>query len=209
MAESDRRRRYAYNRVLIEAERILDPQFDDAVVFLSGAQLEMLRNVTQYLNRLGTYVMDYQPGYYLTPTPEDYDEILGIVADLEETLMGNPNTIFGLAEVLREVEYRGAADEAEEILWFDAVPEGEVWRLESVYTRNEDSGNALIFFRVSSDVGYLPIMEVVNAAAAELSVWDGMMTLKEGQTISVVFSGCTIGDTLHAGIKGYTMVVSP
>lgn len=95
MSENVRRRGYVYNRVLIESERILDPQFDDAVVFLSGAQIEMLRNVSQYLSRLGTYVAEYNPGYYLTPTDEDYDSILEIVADLEEALMGNPNTIWG------------------------------------------------------------------------------------------------------------------
>jgi len=127
MSESERRRKYRYNRVMIETERILDPQFNDAVVFLTGAQIEMLRNVTQYLNRLDTYVSEQFLGYYLAPTVEDYDSILEIVADLEETLMGNENVIFGYNAVLQEFHNVQSDVNDDFVTSCAQVPEGEVW----------------------------------------------------------------------------------
>lgn len=88
MSESWRRKSYYKPRVLIETERILDPQFDDVLICLTGAQVEMLRNLTQYLHRRSTFAQNYTKSYYLAPNNDDWDEISSIVANLEEGLMG-------------------------------------------------------------------------------------------------------------------------
>jgi len=88
MSESWRRKKYYKPRVLIGVERILDPQYDDALLCITGAQLEMLRNLTQYLHRRSTFVDSEHLGYYLCADNGDWDDIQAIVADLEETLMG-------------------------------------------------------------------------------------------------------------------------
>jgi len=88
MSESWRRKKYYKPRVLVETTRVLNPQFSDALVCITGAQLEMLRNITQYLHRRSTFAQDYTKAYYLAPNNDDWDEISSIVANLEEGLMG-------------------------------------------------------------------------------------------------------------------------
>jgi len=194
---------------MIESARILSPQFDDAVLYFTGAQIELLRNVAGYLRRLETYTAEYHQGYYLTPTAEDYDTILAIVANLEETLMGNPNTLFGIKDVQRELLYKANSVAGEDTLWFASVPEDEVWRIESIHARNADTSNSLIHIRRSSDLGYFPVADFENPAADTRVFWKGMLTLEAGTAISIVFSGCTLNDALWAGIQGYKMAHTP
>lgn len=88
MTEDWQRKKYYKPRVLIDANRVLSSSFDDIWVCLTGAELEMLRNLTQYLHRHSTFVLDYASHYYITPGNEDWDTIQQIVANLEEKLMG-------------------------------------------------------------------------------------------------------------------------
>ena len=88
MSEAWRRKRYYDKRVILSVPRILDPQFEDILVCITGAQVEMLRNMTQYLHRRSTYASAYEPDHYLAPSNEEWDAIQAIVADLEDTLMG-------------------------------------------------------------------------------------------------------------------------
>ena len=88
MSTEWRRKTYYNKRVLINTERILDPQFDDSVLCLTGAQLELVRNLMQYLHRRSTFASEYEKGYYLAPTNDEWDDLQAIVADLEETIMG-------------------------------------------------------------------------------------------------------------------------
>lgn len=88
MSDVWRRKTYYRPRVLISTERILDPQFDDGLICITGAELEMLRNLTQYLRRRSTFSEDETESGYLSPSDEDWDSIQAIVANLEEKLMG-------------------------------------------------------------------------------------------------------------------------
>ena len=198
---------YTWQRVLIDSTRILDPQFDDAVIYVTGAQLELLRNMTQYLNRLSTYVSEYNPGYYLSPTAEDFDAIQAIVADLESVLMGNPNTIWGYNDRwFEEIHY-----------WFSAggnysvkttvVPAGYVYRCQFIGSLNADSLCAQ-FHVVNADT--VPVM-IDGWPAVPLNEWQNTfpldITLKEGDSIACDFYGCTAGDDLFLRVWGDMMVV--
>ena len=88
MSDVWRHKTYYKPRVLIDTQRILNPQFDDALLCITGAQNEMLRNLMQYLKRRSTFAEGYTESYYLSPDTNDWDTIQAIVADLEETLMG-------------------------------------------------------------------------------------------------------------------------
>ena len=83
-----RRKTYYKPRVLISTQRVLDPQFADGLICITGAELEMLRNLTQYLHRRSTFSEAETDMGYLSPSTEDWDTILAIVANLEEKLMG-------------------------------------------------------------------------------------------------------------------------
>jgi len=88
MSERWRRKTYYKPRVLIDTARVLNPQYADSLLCITGPQLEMLRNLTQYLHRRSTFVSAYDTEGYLAPTNEEWDDIQDIVAELEETLMG-------------------------------------------------------------------------------------------------------------------------
>ena len=87
MVDVLRLKRYDVGRVLISTERVLDPQYKSTIVEVSGAQLEVLRNLMIYLNRESTFVSEYHTGYYLSPTIAEWDSLLSITANLEEKLM--------------------------------------------------------------------------------------------------------------------------
>ena len=88
MSDPLRRHKYAFNRILIPAARILSPEFNAAYVLLTGSHVEILRNLLDYANRETTFVDAYHDGYYISPDSDDWDDIRAIVADLEEVLMG-------------------------------------------------------------------------------------------------------------------------
>lgn len=207
MGSVERRRGYGYNRVLIEAARILDPQFLDAVLFLTGAQVEMLRNVTQYLNRLDTYASEYNPGYYLVPTDEDFDDILEIVADLEETLMGNPNTIWGYVDRLAErfaVVVVGNGEYSRELL---EVPEGYVYTVNYIGSMN-DTTQAEASHRLHDGAVYYEL-KVVAAQPADSWMITAPVSyvLKEGDKIYCKWDDAVAGDTVYGRVWGTKMIV--
>lgn len=93
MAESWRVKHYYNPRVLINTEDVLECTYTDSLVCLTGAQLVMLRNLTQYLHRRSTFVSEYREPDYLAPTNDEWDALEGIVADLEVNLMGCPEIL--------------------------------------------------------------------------------------------------------------------
>jgi len=104
MGNEWRRKTYYKPRVLIDTQRVLNPQFDDALLCITGSQLEMLRNLTQYLKRRSTFADNYQGDYYYAPTEVEWDDISAIVADLEETLMGCEELMQTFADMLAAMQ---------------------------------------------------------------------------------------------------------
>lgn len=88
MSEVWRRKTYYDPRVLIDVGRVLEPRFGDSMLCITGAQLELLRNLTQYLHRRSTFADEYYTDYYICADNDDWDALQAIVAELEETLMG-------------------------------------------------------------------------------------------------------------------------
>ena len=204
---SERRRKYRYDRILIESDRILSPQFDDAVLYVTGAQLEMLRNVTGYLRNLQTYVDEYQPGYYLTPDVSDYDDILAIVADLEETLMGNPNTIWGYYAPYAEIIQSSTMAAGDSDRYGDHVPEGEVWRVFNIACWVESA--TCTRFRLSAHIDgvYLTLANEQPPVTTNWYRYQFDLTLKEGDFIYVSYYDMTLNDGVRNDISGYKMIV--
>lgn len=207
MGESVRRRKYRYDRVLIETDRVLNPQFDDAVVYLTGAQIEMLRNVSQYLNRLDTYVTEYNPGYYIAPTAVDYDAILEIVADLEETLMGNPNTIWGYKEPLRFAATWANASPGTHELSTDAIPAGSVARLEGLAWRNDTTIMDRVIVTLKSSFVHYPLVDIADPAAGVWHIYSFDRTIEAGGLVQFEMQGCIQDDGLDWQIVGRLMDV--
>lgn len=204
---SEQRYGYTYHRVLIDSARILDPQFDDAVIYVTGAQLEMLRNMTQYLIRLSTYVSDYQPGYYLSPTIEDYDTIVAIVADLEETLMGNPNTIWGYKDRFVDQQFEWGTDPTPTDCVMDPVPAGYVYVVEH-WTIQHLGGAPLGVILYIDEGGGAPVLYTAPALpSAEIVYQLAHLTLKEGDSLIFRVHGLAGDKTCSMFVWGHMMAV--
>jgi hypothetical protein len=87
MTDAWRMKRYYEPRVLLDVDDILTPLFGDCLVCLTGSELYVLRNLTQYLHRRSTFVSSYHQGYYLAPDNQEWDDLQAIVAGLEDKLM--------------------------------------------------------------------------------------------------------------------------
>lgn len=104
MSETRHRERYADTRVLIEKKYVLNPTFPNVTLTLGGGQVEMLRNLTQYLSVRSTFVDEYKVGYYFGPTDSDWDSVGAIVADLEDMLMSGDSVARGCRVLRRSVQ---------------------------------------------------------------------------------------------------------
>lgn len=83
-----RRKSFYSKRILIPVEDVLNPPFQEGFVCLTGAQVNIMRNMLKYAHRRSTFVSEYHDAYYLAPDNDEWDAIEAIVADLEEALMG-------------------------------------------------------------------------------------------------------------------------
>lgn len=88
MSENAWRRKGHYKtRVLIGTSDVLESPFEDALICITGAQRNLLQNLTEYLHRRSTFVSEYGDGYYLAPTNVQWDDLQEVVADLEDKIM--------------------------------------------------------------------------------------------------------------------------
>lgn len=204
---TEQRYGYTYHRVLIDSTRVLDPQFDDAVIYVTGAQLELLRNVTQYLNRLSTYVSEYHPDYYLSPTIEDYDSICAIVADLESVLMGNPNTIWGYADRWHEYRPSESVGDTHTYANSNPVPAGQVFVLE-LFNIYHLGGTPCAMSIGIGAFGTAPLIYEAPAVPSGDVVYQQVnMTLKEGDYVTHDIIGLPSGEVARMRLWGHKMVV--
>lgn len=205
MTDPTRRRRYRYDRIMIESARILSPQFDDAVLYFTGAQIELLRNVAGYLRRLETYTAEYHQGYYYTPTAEDYDTLMNIVSDLEDTLMGNPNTIWGYSGRTESI-FDDTAEEGAFQKWTSAVPAGQVWVLQHCALVNETGSRGRIELNLQSVSGNV-VLASVALPGTDVVAWSGALAMKATESLYIKQVGCNEGDVMVGGAVFAQMVI--
>jgi hypothetical protein len=152
-------------------------------------------------------VTEYAPGYYLAPTVEDYDSVLAIVADLEETLMGNPNTIWGYADQWLDNQDEVSVGDPSTYVETIAVPPGYVYVLEH-YTFYHNGGVTCACNLIVNVGGANPI--IYNAPAVpslEITSATTNMTMKEGDTIQLRVTGLPLDKVCTLRCLGYKMVV--
>lgn len=208
-----RRRQYASWRVMIDSARILDSPFDDSLICLSGAELELLRNLTQYLHRQDTFVATYYANHYLTPDLDAWDAIAAIVAGLEEKLMGCAEIEQTLIDLLAEVRSLVSLETPEpatdyksvvstgggtQYLTFDAVPEGYVQDVWSITGYNGSRQDTYIRTEVyDGSAGRLLTYDTLVPQAVPVGCYEHMQ-LTEGEYCQVGFFGSVAGDALRA-----------
>lgn len=201
------RRGYAQGRILIEAARILNPQFDAIQLELTGAQTELLRNASMLLHSQDTFVDAYYNGYYTNASDADYDDIQAIVASLELKLMGGDNVLWGYNDTYREEEFDLDADASTITLTFSLVPEGELWVVTQWIAVNEDTRTTNNTLLVSSATASFDAASVHPDAANHRTGTLVFVPLKEGERVEMRIEGCQQDDVIYGWVSGYKMVV--
>ena len=207
MSETERRKGYVSTRVLIDAARVLTPTFDDTVVYLTGAQLEVLRNLTQYANRPESYVAEYESGYYLTPDNDDWDDIQAIVADLEESLMGNPNTIWGYKDVLWGFKHSVSNVNGTYHSYSSVVPSGEVWVVNMISCLRSANANNDMRLSCYHSSAYVELTDCPIPVVETYYPYPLWGVLTEDEYLRFSYFGATVDEDCDTRYWGYKMVV--
>jgi len=207
MVDTERKKRYSPTRVLISGDRVKDSQFLDTTIRLTGGQLELLRNLTQYLHRRSTFVAEYENAYYLIPTDDDWDTISAIVASLEEKLMGDENALFGYYDRYFEQVLKTVTIAGWNFLFTVAPPAGEIYVVNSAAAINVETNPTSMQFGI--DIGGLRFYtyRVALPGANTYVPWSATQILKEDDRGVVAVEGCDIGDHLLYHVWGYKMKV--
>lgn len=220
-----RRRKYDERRVLIDSARILDSPFDDSLICLSGAELELLRNVCLYLRRQDTFVASYFAQHYLTPDAEDWDSLLAVVAGLEEKLMGCAeietliDQIKGYAAaiafdagLLRQLATRIDANDyssetsgggVHEYVTFDTVPEGYIQIVTGVEGHCTSQAFGPLTLEWYDGTAWRRVWRVNDCLVNLPYNWEGEKTLKPGDAMRLDFGGTANGNTIRGIIFAY------
>lgn len=199
------RMRYRNGVVLIEAARILTPQFNPTTISVSGAQIELLRNLTMYLHNQSMFVDEYHTGYYISATDADYDDISAIVADLEHIIMGNENTVFGYYDRLALKVTHTMTGAGNYDMAIGTVPEGYVYVVNATLSYNHATMCKHRHFLTDS-VDYYEIKTYVNQPLAVWAINDNVdYKLKHNDVIRIQFQGCANEDILYGRAWGYIM----
>jgi len=201
------RRGYNDNRKLIESSRLLTPTFADGVLYFTGAQVELMRNLMAYANQRETFVDDYESGYYTMPDNDDWDDILAIVADLEEVLMGNPNTLWGYKDRYYEnLDYLALTTYI--LKRSVAVPANQVYMLQAACLKLQDRATtSAVMQTIVSSSSACVLAEAATLAANTWLFWVGNVVLKEGDQIQLYVNGCQADDIFQGRVWGYKMDV--
>lgn len=198
---------YRDGAILIEAARILTPQFNSATITLTGAQVELLRNATAVFHEERTFVSTYHDTYYYTATTADFDSISAIVASLEEKLMGDINTPWGYYEQLFTREDHTAVAAGTFPQTHPEVPPGEVWVVTGV-SINTDTTGSTIYTEIDTGIIKPDIAapgQPVNGVAMIPTIIP--VFLHEGDAIYFLWTGVVIDQRLITDVLGYKMLV--
>lgn len=205
MSETDLRRGYDNRRVLIEVEHVLTPRFDAIGVYLLGEELEMLRNVTQYLGEQATFVDAYYQDYYMMADNGDWDTIQATVANIERKLMGNENVLWGFNDHWSESLASLQGSDGTAIKATVPVPAGKVLVFEALSWRNTTGARGSMQLQVLGVSDMLILADLTSPAQYVAIKWQGSIALTEGEYILIKQNNCLEND-VHAGsARGYLM----
>lgn len=89
-----------------------------------------------------------------------------------------------------------------------AVPAGEVWKIEGISARDQDSAITSIFFTLRYSGGGHHVFVQPSPVLGLWDAWTGMLTLKATDYVRVTFNGTVLHDRLYARAWGYKMDIT-
>ena len=207
MSEDDRRYTYRYERVLIDAARVLSPTLPGMTITLAGEHVEMLRNVVQYLGRLSTFVDAYEQDTYLVPDEADWDAITEMVAELEYRLMGSENVPFGINQRIVATYVVAKDGDGTFEANSEVVPVGYYWVIECASLSNFSGQRGTAFVSVVHSSGTF-YAAVKNALPQYERVFTPKpLVLAAGDYVKFSQGNVLDLDSMRFGLWGYSVKI--
>lgn len=207
MVDVLRKRVAPAHRVLIDGKAFLNTTINPAVMYFTPGQIELMRNLMQYANRRETFVSDYYIGYYLIPTDADWNLIQQEVADLEETLMGNNNILWGYSDQYYDVLQDLSMPAGVQDMYGSVVPAGEVWEVTGMSFIHSSATINRVRIGFLDGALYVTVGEVMAPAASTLYSFNMDAILKEGDKLYYRFYNLTLDDDVYGWAWGSKMEV--
>lgn len=201
------RYRYRSDRVLLAYRQFLPDEKPGQAVFLSAAELQMLRNMAAYLHRRTTWVYLYGNEYYDGPGDQDWDMLEALVAEMELKLMPDNVRVWGYTDRLADQESLADAVAGTNTLVHTTVPAGEVWVITGGSVIDAQTAATCSFMAVLGGTGFF-VYSYGTLAPWKYSAMPACnFVLKAGDYVQSEFGGCAAGDDLVSNIWGYKMAV--
>lgn len=198
---------YNRNSVLIHKNVALNSSFDAQTVFLTGAQVGILRSISIYLNDRKTFVSEYEDVGYLWPLDDDWDLIQAIVADLEKKLMGDDNTAFGFNERYAELVQSSSHASGAQLLETTPVPAGYVYVVENMYMQQNTTASGFQHLAALADGTRVFLDFLSSAIPAVPHPTRARVVLEEGDFLRASWGTTVTDETILFGAWGYKMKV--
>lgn len=117
------------------------------------------------------------------------------------------NLLFGYNDRWNE-DLGGTAGAASYSKGTSSIPANEAWILQGVSIRNISRAiTSLTVYIYLSTGGYVVMADLRPAPASQPCFATGQFVLRIGDAALVEAQGCTIGDTIQAGVIGYKMML--
>lgn len=207
MTDFSRKRVAPQHRVLIDGKAFLNTTINAAVLYFTPGQIELMRNLMQYANRRSTFVSDYYIGYYLEPDDADWNLIQQEVADLEETLMGNNNVIWGYKDRHAENPSNTSMPAGTSDILGALVPEGEVWEVTGMSCTAISATCNRMRVGYKADTTFMFAGEKIDPGSDVLYSFPMDVILKEGDRLFWRLYGMTLNDDAYGFGWGSEMEV--
>lgn len=201
------RRPYVKGRILIDANRTIDSSFPKIGVILHGEELEILRNLLEYANRIESFVDEYDDNTYVVPDDDTWEKLQTITASLEGKLMGNDNTIWAYHNTLTLSDDYTTVSTSPYNQEFDTVPEGEIWVVQGVSIMSDVAPGILHVYHKFTG-GVVAITDTLSWTVGQFTAARGLHAhLEEGDFIRLAWYGLSSGQRLLSSIWGYKMKI--
>ena len=169
--------------------------------------VELLRNITAYLHQERTFVDEYHDTYYLTASVTDFDKLSAIVADLEETLMGNPNTVWGYKDRLASQEDDTETVNTTKIQNHTPPAAGYIHRATGFSLFSDKNVSSVVLFANFNGTNYTIAGPFVLTANVPKVVSPFDITLSDNDYIKASWAGLVVPQRVVSSVWGYKMQV--
>lgn len=202
------RYRYRSDRVLLDYRQFLPDEGPGQAVFLTYSELQMLRNMAEYLHRRETWVSQYSSGeYYDGPDDTDWDMIEALVAEMELKLMPNDITPWGYTDRLAAVDNHVMIGAGDYVLAICTVPDGYIYVINAIYSNDTETAIQQQHQCYAGAIGYTVHAETPVSAGIPVIHSPVSYVLKAGDSVKVYFIGAQNDDLLIGALWGYKMAV--